>query len=124
MARSIPLVVVLAAVSCAGGSSAPTGAAIGEPGAATSDCQAGMFCETKDPGGQCLKSCTADADCGSGNLCALDDGQLKCYRACKASSDCPRAGYPCVGADGRDATRTFCDAPPTDAGGDGGSGAE
>ena len=120
MARSIPLVLV-AFVSCADSSSSSAPGAIGEPCAATSECQAGMFCETQDPGGQCLKSCTADADCGPGNLCALDNGQLKCYRACKTSADCPRPGYPCAGADGRDATRTFCDVAQANGGGDGGS---
>jgi hypothetical protein len=94
--------------ACTSNGAAP-GSPVGGPCSGDGDCQPGLFCETMDPGGQCLKGCTGDADCGDGNLCALDDGKLKCYRACKGDADCPRAGYPCIGKDGRDPTRTFCD---------------
>jgi hypothetical protein len=109
LARSTPLVTVLT-LACCTASGGPAGGAVGDPCTASADCQNGLFCEGADPGGQCQRSCLADADCGTGNLCALDSGALKCYRACRTDADCPRPGYPCVGVDGRDAERTFCDA--------------
>jgi hypothetical protein len=97
-------------------SSASSKGAIGAACSGDTDCGTGMFCNLDDPGGQCLKKCAADADCGGGNICALDDGELKCYVACAKPTDCTRAGYGCVGRDGRDTTKTFCDTVATDAG--------
>jgi len=102
---------VLVVVACGGSQAAPqassTGAAAGKSpigGACKSDasCETGLFCDTGDPGGQCLKKCSSSADCGSGAVCS---DEKKCYHACQNKADCTRAGYACVGK----APQMFCD---------------
>src|SRR5579864_6029094 len=63
---------------------------LGGPCAHASECQAGLFCEMSDPGGQCLANCASSADCGAGALCSNDK---RCHRACRSTADCERPGY-------------------------------
>ena len=65
-------------------------------------CLSGLFCETHDPGGQCLKKCESSADCGAGAVC---NDEKKCYKACEKTPDCGRAGYACV----EKGSLKFCD---------------
>jgi hypothetical protein len=76
--RFLGLGVIIVAVACGGSQAAPqtsTAGATKSPigGACTSDaaCETGLFCDTGDPGGQCLKKCSTTADCGSGGRCAV-----------------------------------------------------
>jgi hypothetical protein len=79
-----------------GGGGATTGThVVGDACVATSDCAAGLFCSTDDPGGQCLATCAAAADCPAGSVCT---DEMKCYKSCTAASDCTRSGYACVDA--------------------------
>jgi hypothetical protein len=109
LTQFLGLGVIIVAVACGGTQTAPQTSSAGATkspigGACTSDaaCETGLFCDTGDPGGQCLKKCSSTADCGSGAVCS---DEKKCYHACQSKADCTRAGYTCVGK----APQMFCD---------------
>ncbi len=108
--RAVCALLAAALVSCGGEGVLRQG--IGGACASSGDCQAGLFCETADPGGQCVKSCNVDGDCGAGAVC---NDEKKCYKACLCDGDCTRgAPYFCVGT----SPRKFCDVADSDGGAD------
>jgi hypothetical protein len=110
MARNVTgtWVGVLLLAACGGSqlSARAPGAApseLGGPCSADAQCDAGLFCEKGDPGGQCLKKCSKSEECGAGGRCV---DEKKCYRRCETTADCGRPGYVCGGP----APNKFCDA--------------
>ena len=77
----------------------PLGAAC----AVSSECQAGLYCQTLGfTGGSCTKTCTTDSTCGAGNRCGVNPnnrgGTKLCLKGCTqaglADPTC-RSGYVC-----------------------------
>jgi Cys-rich repeat protein len=101
--RTLFALLVFAALAACGGATHQS--SIGGACSSDNDCHAGLFCETTDPGGQCVKTCTTDLDCGSGAVC---NSEKKCYAACTSSAQC-RSGYSCQGV----TPENFCDVAPT-----------
>lgn len=104
------LVAVASVIACSGsdgsGSAAPR---VGQACSATTSCGPGEQCLTGEPGGLCVKPCTASGDraqCPGGAICdedsfARDDGSgdqrlTVCLQACEKDEEC-RAGYACSG---------------------------
>jgi hypothetical protein len=90
-----------------GATTFPTPAA-GQIGGACSthaQCGSGRFCDSNDPGGSCVSSCTSAAQCGATNECVKLTAQSPtsyCFPKCSqpgTQSNC-RAGYSCQAMQG------------------------
>ncbi len=81
-----------------------TGAAVGAVCSHDSDCQSGLFCEVRIPGGMCTKDCTPCPEaCSSDCPAGCDQGApLPCVKGCIPANqllcpdgaDCAQALFP------------------------------
>lgn len=91
--NKVLMILACALLASACGKKSTSGGAVGAVCVKDGDCQGGLFCEVRIPGGACTKTCTpcpaaCDSDCASG--CDAGSG-VTCEKGCVPSNQplCP-----------------------------------